>query len=57
MPCNHKIRFGTIAEADGGHDSADGSTIIDATCETCGRSGSMRVTPADIQWGDEEPGQ
>jgi hypothetical protein len=54
MLCSHKIRFGTVSESDGGYDAMDGSTIIDATCDKCGRSGSMRLTAQDLVFDDDE---
>lgn len=54
MPCTHLIECGTVSEADGGHDIEDGSTIVDVNCSLCGKSGSVRIMPVEINWDDDE---
>lgn len=30
------------------------SLVVDVWCDTCGTSGSVIITSADVLWGDEE---
>lgn len=52
--CDHEPDPTTIAPADGTGRNRGTDWIIDVNCRKCGRSGSVRIDPTDIDFADND---
>lgn len=51
--CVHEPDPADIKPADGAGRDRGTDWILDVTCKKCGRSGSIRIDPADVDFDDE----
>lgn len=52
--CEHAVKSGSLAEADGGFDAQEGSVVVDGLCRKCGLSGSALILRSEWNWSDDE---